>query len=188
MISAQGHAAKLRAAAAARHNPETFIIARTDALAPLGLDEAMRRAELYLNNGADGIYIEAVETDEQLEKVGERFRGVPLATSILEGGGRTPWKDPADFTRWGTRCCLTLSASVASLAAVGIVLVAGHAARDIERGLLAGLGLGTVAVSWFTVQTIFTLRYATLYYTEPIGASTSMPTSCPAIVPSLISH
>ena len=65
MISAQGHAAKLRAAAAARHNPETFIIARTDALAPLGLDEAMRRAELYLNNGADGIYIEAVETDEQ---------------------------------------------------------------------------------------------------------------------------
>ena len=58
---------------------------------------------------------------------------------------------------------------MASLAAVGIVLVAGHAARDIERGLLAGLGLGTVAVSWFTVQTIFTLRYATLYYTEPIG-------------------
>jgi 2-methylisocitrate lyase-like PEP mutase family enzyme len=101
VISAQGHAAKLRAEAAARHNPETFIIARTDALAPLGLDEAMRRAELYLNNGADGIYIEAVETDEQLEKVGERFRGVPLATSILEGGGRTPWKDLADFHAMG---------------------------------------------------------------------------------------
>ena len=101
VIRAQGQAAKLRAAAAARHNPETFIIARTDALAPLGLDEAMRRAELDLNNGADGIYIEAVETDEQLEKVGERFRGVPLATSILEGGGRTPWKDLADFHAMG---------------------------------------------------------------------------------------
>jgi uncharacterized membrane protein len=48
------------------------------------------------------------------------------------------------------------------------VVVAGHAAHGIERGLLAGLGLGTVAVSWFTVHTIFTLRYATLYYTDPI--------------------
>ena len=56
---------------------------------------------MHVASGADGIYIEAVETDEQLEKVGERFRGVPLATSILEGGGRTPWKDPADFHAMG---------------------------------------------------------------------------------------
>ena len=101
VISADKHAGKLRAAAAARHNPETFIMARTDALAPLGLDEAMRRAELYLSNGADGVYVEAVETDEQLAQIGERFRGVPLATSILEGGGRTPWKDPADLHSMG---------------------------------------------------------------------------------------
>jgi uncharacterized membrane protein len=64
---------------------------------------------------------------------------------------------------------LTLGASVASLVAVGIVLAAGHAAHDIERGMLAGLGLVTVAVSWFTVHTIFTLRYATLYYADPAG-------------------
>jgi 2-methylisocitrate lyase-like PEP mutase family enzyme len=101
VIPAEAHAGKLRAAVAARHNPETMNIARTDALAPLGLDEALRRAELYLNAGADGIYIEAVETDEQLEKVGERLRGTALATSILEGGGRTPWKDPKDFHAMG---------------------------------------------------------------------------------------
>ena len=101
VIPAEQHAGKLRAAAAARHNPETFIMARTDALAPLGLDEALRRAELYLKSGADGVYIEAVETDEQLEKVGEALRGAPLATSILEGGGRTPWKDPKDFHAMG---------------------------------------------------------------------------------------
>ena len=101
VIPAEEHVGKLRAAVAARHNPETFIIARTDALAPLGLDEALRRAELYLAAGADGIYIEAVETDEQLEKVGETLRGAALATSILEGGGRTPWKDPNDFHAMG---------------------------------------------------------------------------------------
>jgi 2-methylisocitrate lyase-like PEP mutase family enzyme len=76
-------------------------MARTDALAPLGLDEALRRAELYLKNGADGVYIEAVEADEQLVKVGQTLRGVPLATSILEGGGRTPWKNPRDFHAMG---------------------------------------------------------------------------------------
>ncbi len=97
VIPAEEHAGKLRAAAAARLNPDTFIMARTDALAPLGLDEALRRAELYLKSGADGVYIEAVQTVEQLEKVGKTLSGAPLATSILEGGGRTPWMAPKDL-------------------------------------------------------------------------------------------
>ncbi len=75
---------KIRAAAAMRHNPETFIMARTDALAPLGLDEALRRAELYLKAGADGVYIVAVETVEQLQKVGHRLRGAALASAGTE--------------------------------------------------------------------------------------------------------
>ena len=101
MVPAEVHVGKIRAAAAARHKPETFIMARTDALAPLGHDEALRRAELYLKAGADGVYIEAVETVEQLQKVGQRLRGAALATSILEGGGRTPWMDPNDLHALG---------------------------------------------------------------------------------------
>ena len=101
VVPAEVHAGKIRAATAARHNPETFIMARTDALAPLGLDEALLRAELYLKAGADGVYIEAVETVEQLEKVGQRLRGAALATSILEGGGRTPWMSPNDLHALG---------------------------------------------------------------------------------------
>jgi 2-methylisocitrate lyase-like PEP mutase family enzyme len=42
-----------------------------------------------------------VETVEQLQKVGQRLRGAALATSILEGGGRTPWMDPKDFHALG---------------------------------------------------------------------------------------
>jgi uncharacterized membrane protein len=64
---------------------------------------------------------------------------------------------------------LTLCASVASLGAVGIVLVRAHSSHGAVQVMLAGLGLLSVAVSWFTVHTIFMLRYALLYYRPPVG-------------------
>jgi len=64
---------------------------------------------------------------------------------------------------------LMLCASVASLAAVGVVLVQAHTAPLPSRFMLAALGLASVAVSWFTVHTIFILRYAMLYYQDPPG-------------------
>jgi len=63
----------------------------------------------------------------------------------------------------------TLTACVASIGAVGIVLVAAHAAHGASADVLAGFGLLSVAVSWFTVHTIFALRYALLYYAAPEG-------------------
>jgi uncharacterized membrane protein len=59
---------------------------------------------------------------------------------------------------------LTLSAAVASIAAVGIVLVGASSARGLTADMLAAFGLISIAISWFTVHTIFTLRYALLYY------------------------
>jgi uncharacterized membrane protein len=64
---------------------------------------------------------------------------------------------------------LVLSASVASLAAVSVVLVHAHTAHGATQAMLAGLGVLSVAVSWFTVHTVFTLRYALLYYAAPEG-------------------
>ncbi len=64
---------------------------------------------------------------------------------------------------------LTLFAAVASLAAVGIVLVRAHDSHGAVQIMLATLGLVSIAVSWLTVHTIFTLRYALLYYTDPVG-------------------
>ena len=64
---------------------------------------------------------------------------------------------------------LALGAAVASLAAVGIVLVRAHHTVGAEKFALAFLGLVTIAVSWLVVHTVFTLRYAQLYYTEPVG-------------------
>ncbi len=78
---------------------------------------------------------------------------------------RATREDPSQ----ATSDVLTLCAAVASLAAVGIVLVRAHNAHGADQIMLAILGLLSIAVSWLTVHTIFTLRYALLYYTEPVG-------------------
>jgi uncharacterized membrane protein len=64
---------------------------------------------------------------------------------------------------------VVLAASVASLGALGLVLVYAHQAVGATRVMLALLAVVSVAVSWFSVHTIFTLRYARLYYAEPAG-------------------
>src|SRR5207253_8044040 len=50
---------KVHAAVGARSSPDFFILARTDALEALGVDEAIQRGERYLKAGADGVYVEA---------------------------------------------------------------------------------------------------------------------------------
>ena len=88
------------------------------------------------------------------------------------------WPLPADTTaqratrEYSSRAAsdvLTLCACVASLAAVGVVLVRANSAHGALEFMLAALGLLSVAVSWLTVHTIFTLRYTLLFYTEPVG-------------------
>jgi 2-methylisocitrate lyase-like PEP mutase family enzyme len=92
--------AKLRAAVAARDSKDTFLVARTDARAVLGLDEAMRRAERYLKAGADGVFVEAPQTLEELRIVGERFGTVPQIANMLEDG-KTPLVPPAELKKMG---------------------------------------------------------------------------------------
>ena len=78
---------------------------------------------------------------------------------------RATWEDPSR----ATSDLLTLCACVASLGAVAVVLVRAHSVHGADKGLLAALGLLSIGVSWLTVHTIFTLRYALLYYAEPVG-------------------
>jgi 2-methylisocitrate lyase-like PEP mutase family enzyme len=91
--------AKIRAAKAERMNPDTFIWARTDARAVHGLDDALRRAERYVRAGADGIFVEAPRTVEELEIVGRSF-DVPQSANPLEGGV-TPVLKPEEFFQLG---------------------------------------------------------------------------------------
>lgn len=90
VVPAQEMAGKVRAAVDARHDAETLILARTDAIAVEGLDAALDRAELYLEAGADALFIEALRTTEQMTAACERFaHRVPLLANMVEGG-KTP--------------------------------------------------------------------------------------------------
>jgi 2,3-dimethylmalate lyase len=101
VIETEAMARKLRAAVAARRSTDLFIIARTDARAVFGLDEALRRGEVYLNAGADGLFIEAPQSVEELARVGQSFQGVPQLANMVVGGGRTPILPPAELARLG---------------------------------------------------------------------------------------
>ncbi|HEV3165297.1 MAG TPA: isocitrate lyase/PEP mutase family protein [Isosphaeraceae bacterium] len=101
VVPAEVMEAKVRAAVTARRHRETFILARTDAIEPLGVDEALRRAERYLKAGADGAYVEGPRSIDELEHVGRALGSMPLATSILEGGGKTPWLSPREMYELG---------------------------------------------------------------------------------------
>lgn len=66
---------------------------------------------------------------------------------------------------------LLLAASLASLIAVAVVLVAANSAHGSSKWLLAGLAAASVALSWFLIHTLFTLRYARLYHRGDRGIS-----------------
>lgn len=89
VIPAADMAAKVRVAVEARSDRNFLVVARTDARTTLGLDEALRRAELYLKAGADVLFVESPESIEEMKKIGETFKGVPLMANMVEGG-RTP--------------------------------------------------------------------------------------------------
>jgi uncharacterized membrane protein len=67
------------------------------------------------------------------------------------------------------RDVIVLTAAAGSLAALGLVLVYAHELTGLASAMLALLAVVSVAVSWFSVHTIFALRYALLYYREPAG-------------------
>ena len=79
---------KIRVAVDARQSQDFLIIARTDARTTLGLDEALRRAEAYAKAGADMLFVESPESEEEMRKIGCSF-DLPLVANMVEKG-RTP--------------------------------------------------------------------------------------------------
>ncbi|KUG20977.1 methylisocitrate lyase [hydrocarbon metagenome] len=81
-------AAKLEAALDARRDPDFVIMARTDALAVNGIDDAITRAQAYREAGADAIFVEAPESVGQMRRIAAEIDAPQLANMIP--GGRTP--------------------------------------------------------------------------------------------------
>jgi 2,3-dimethylmalate lyase len=81
---------KLRAAVEARRDPDRLVIARTDAVAVTGTDDAIARARAFADAGADVLFVEAPTSEADIERVATELRGVaPLVFNWAEGG-RTP--------------------------------------------------------------------------------------------------
>jgi carboxyvinyl-carboxyphosphonate phosphorylmutase len=90
VIPADEMVGKIRAAVAARRDPDLLLIARTDAAAVEGLDAAISRARTYAAAGADLLFVEAPTSEDDIARVAEELRGVaPLVFNWAEGG-RTP--------------------------------------------------------------------------------------------------
>ncbi len=106
VISQQEMVGKIKAALDSRQSDDTLLFARTDALGVNGFDDAMERAQRYLEAGADALFIEAPRNREQMEEISERFAAeVPLIHNLVEGGN-TPIEKPAELEALGYRIAL----------------------------------------------------------------------------------
>jgi 2,3-dimethylmalate lyase len=85
VISKDEYIPKLKAALEARQSKDFIIVARTDARAPLGLDEAIERGKAYRKAGADVIFVEAPRSIEELKKVANEI-DAPLVANMIEDG------------------------------------------------------------------------------------------------------
>jgi 2-methylisocitrate lyase-like PEP mutase family enzyme len=88
VIAAEDMVAKIKVAVQTREDPNFLIIARTDARTTLGLDEALRRAEMYAQAGADILFVESPESEDEMRKICTSF-DLPCLANMVEGG-RTP--------------------------------------------------------------------------------------------------
>ncbi len=96
--------AKIRAAVAAKRDPDFFVIARTDSRAVLGFEEAIRRANAALAAGADMAFVEAPQTLEELAAVPRLVNGPCLLNVVWRG--KTPEVTFSDAERMGYRLAI----------------------------------------------------------------------------------
>jgi 2-methylisocitrate lyase-like PEP mutase family enzyme len=104
IVPREDYIAKIRAAVAARQNGDFMIIARTDARAVAGLDEALARANASLAAGADMVFVEAPQTMEELAAVPKRVAG-PCLLNVVRGG-KTPEIDLCRAQEMGYRLAI----------------------------------------------------------------------------------
>lgn len=129
---------KIHAALDARANDDTVIVARTDAIAVAGIDEALRRGSAYIEAGADVLFIESPLDDAQLARVGAEFgEQIPLLANMVEGG-KTPLHSAAELWKMGFRFVIFPGAMLRMLSRAGAEYLAvlrrdGTTARIMDR-------------------------------------------------------
>lgn len=129
---------KIRAAVEARRSAEFLIIARTDARAVLGLDEAIARANAALDVGADIAFVEAPQTVEEVERIPLEVRGACLLNIV--GGGRTPVFDTAVAESMGYKLAIVPGLLVSAAIEAGDAALAALRATRRVPAVAASVG------------------------------------------------
>ena len=118
VIEREEYVQKIRAASEARGSADFFIVSRTDALAPVGIDEAVARVTSARDAGADASFIEAPPSLEVLAEIGRRAPR-PMVANMLEGG-KTPVLPKQQLAEMGFQLILyPLTALFAAARAIG---------------------------------------------------------------------
>jgi len=117
VVSIEEMVQRIRVAVDHRSTGGVLIIARTDSLAPHGLDEALRRCEAYANAGADILFVDAPETEDQLARIG-RHCDKPMMVNIAPGG-KTPVLPALALKQMGF--AFAIYPSIALLASAGAI-------------------------------------------------------------------
>lgn len=135
LIPAEDMVTKIKVALDSRFSDDTLIIARTDARKAIGRDEAMRRAEMYTEAGADILFYEAPADVDEMREIGQRFGSdIPLLSNMVNGGV-TPVMTPDELAALGYRIAIFPSAGF--LAACNALTAAYSALKetgDAEKG------------------------------------------------------
>jgi 2,3-dimethylmalate lyase len=116
VIAADDMVRKISVAVEARQNSDFLVIARTDARTSLGLSEALRRARLYAEAGADLLFVESPESEAEMATIGRELGDRPLVANMVEGG-RTPMLSNARLAEIGYALAIYPVAGLLSAAA-----------------------------------------------------------------------
>jgi len=104
VIEKEEYAEKLQAAVDAKKGKDFVIVARTDARATRGLDEAIGRAKYYRKIGADAVFVEAPKSIDEMRRIGKEINA-PLVANMIEGGA-TPIRSASELHRMGFKIIL----------------------------------------------------------------------------------
>ncbi len=116
LVPLQEMVGKLKAALDARRSSDTLILARTDAVAVEGFDEAMDRAQAFVECGVDALFIEALKTPEQMQKACSLFaKTIPMLANMVEGG-KTPIHSAKELGEMGYKIVIFPGGTVRSVA------------------------------------------------------------------------
>ncbi len=105
VISLEEMEQKLRAAIATRADPDFCIIARTDARGVNGFDDALKRGRAFAALGVDAVFVEAPQSEAELEEIPRAIPNVPLLVNVFKGG-KTPMLPAERFEKMGYRIAI----------------------------------------------------------------------------------